>query len=1074
MGWKKFLSKAAGFVGLVVGAFAPGIGMALGYAIGSMIGAQIAGAPKGPSLGDITEQTAKEGGPRPIVIGMSKPIAGNIIWKRNVEKRWVKKNGQSIETPFRTYAIGFCEGPISGFVRVWRNGKKVFDVFDPEFIEGGSFPESSIIGRIGPSPLWGDSLANLSLNALFLRKARFYNGYYDQVADPLMIEDHGPQACAHQGTACMVIEDEDETDVGGAIPAWTVQVRSHGVPLEYGQAGVIREVITDAHPTETWTPPEGVTWVSAALIGPGGMGGQVPGGDVRYAAAGGGAAGQVKWFSYVPVAGPVTIRVDPRDTSARDSTLFGDLEALRGRSGGQPYDSTGTGQGGGGSASTSGLVTSVDPPVWSYYRNPAGSGLSDGQPARLTTHTVSSFGYNAAIGGGGAGAGASAPNNLNAQPDGGEGIYLGDKIGTDLGDDGWFGGGGAGTPGTFATTSPVGGPAIGPGTGGRGGGGSGSTTLGDSITNALPTTGGGGGAQQRTAFNWPVDFGKGATGLLVLLYYDPGVWGGVDDPSSQVSLRTTLSIICDRAGVSEVARDFSLIPAETLCDGITVTNEYPACEAINALSGAYLFDCADIDNKLTFVPRGGNSVATITEDDMVDDDSQIDDVTRSDSISIPRLLNILYCDTDAGILNSLKQTSERAGDFRAKDEVSIESAVLMGADKAAQLVDIMHKQIIEEAKGQLRFALPEKWAWLVPTNPIVVQWDGQSVRARITECELMDGYQNYVAVRDRQSAYTSSIEGIPAPTQTEIGSTTRGPTLVVPLDIPLIQDADDRVGYYVATAGLMTSWRGASLGVSRDGGTTWGDAASQNRPAVIGELTETLPAHAAEVPDYTSEIKVMIFSANPSLSETDLAGMLNRRNLAAVGSPEDGWELVNFAVVVPPVDNVWTLTTLLRGRRGTVAREHALGANAPLFVLLDPDSVLFVETPPTDMGNTLQVRAIGYGGSDADAVGVEMPFSAQTRVERPPGYLTAERAGSNITVEWQQVARLGTGARPVHGIGFAGTRVVFDDGVDQIVVETSSTTVTQNVSALSTPITVRAYQLNELTGPGRPAEVELA
>ena len=67
-----------GAVGFVVGAYfgAPQLGYMIGSAIGNAIDPQII---KGPSIGDIATQTSQEGVPRPIVFGLSPPMAGNII-----------------------------------------------------------------------------------------------------------------------------------------------------------------------------------------------------------------------------------------------------------------------------------------------------------------------------------------------------------------------------------------------------------------------------------------------------------------------------------------------------------------------------------------------------------------------------------------------------------------------------------------------------------------------------------------------------------------------------------------------------------------------------------------------------------------------------------------------------------------------------------------------------------------------------------------------------------------------------------------------------------------------------------
>src|ERR1700754_1708897 len=89
---------------------------------------------KGPQIGDIAQQTSQEGVPRPIVFGLSPPMAGNIVaCAAPVIKKKRERQGKGggpvteSEQVFRTYAIAICEGPINAWVRVWRNGSLVYD-----------------------------------------------------------------------------------------------------------------------------------------------------------------------------------------------------------------------------------------------------------------------------------------------------------------------------------------------------------------------------------------------------------------------------------------------------------------------------------------------------------------------------------------------------------------------------------------------------------------------------------------------------------------------------------------------------------------------------------------------------------------------------------------------------------------------------------------------------------------------------------------------------------------------------------------------------------------------------------
>lgn len=197
--------------GAVLGSFFGPVGSQIGFALGSMIaGSMERTTIQGPAIGEIAQQTSQEGTPVPIVFGMSPPIAGNIIYaaEPNVVLRQQTRNGVRTrwEEVYRTYAIGVCEGPIDGFLRVWRNGILVYDVSE-------------------------NSQLSTADNNLFLQKATFYLGAFDQAADP-DIDAIASPAPAHRGTAYMVIADEDLTELRGAIPQYTFQVQRGGVVPE--------------------------------------------------------------------------------------------------------------------------------------------------------------------------------------------------------------------------------------------------------------------------------------------------------------------------------------------------------------------------------------------------------------------------------------------------------------------------------------------------------------------------------------------------------------------------------------------------------------------------------------------------------------------------------------------------------------------------------------------------------------------------------------------------------------------------------------------------------------------------
>lgn len=252
-----------GAIGAVIGYFVGGPqGAYYGWVIGSTIGQVIdPGVIRGPSLNDLGQQTSQEGGPRPIVFALSPPMAGNIIVSGPVKKKKKRqsqgKGGPKVETEMllRTYAIGVCEGPITRFVRVWRNGELVYNAqTDDEF--------NIYDLRSNDADLGSYVFRFLTNNLKWFEKAKFYNGTYDQDPNPALEEIFGVGTTpAHRGTAYMVLKDDDLTDYRGAIPQYMFQVErcegyfltSRPYPLE-AEDGLALDMTVERG--LQWIPPD--------------------------------------------------------------------------------------------------------------------------------------------------------------------------------------------------------------------------------------------------------------------------------------------------------------------------------------------------------------------------------------------------------------------------------------------------------------------------------------------------------------------------------------------------------------------------------------------------------------------------------------------------------------------------------------------------------------------------------------------------------------------------------------------------------------------------------------------------
>lgn len=1052
-----------GTIGAAIGGMTTfGAGAQWGWMIGSAIGGAWSASQQvipGPKIGEIGQQTAQEGGPRPIVFGRSHPIAGNIIADGGprivVTRERAGKGGPKVESEsaFRTYAVGFCEGPITAFLQVWKNNTLVYDIEDPSM-------EAE--------------------NEEFLKYARFYLGDYDQMPSPDLESVIGVgEVHGHRGTAYMVLADEDVTDQRGAWSQWKVRVARFPVerpglwwaisvpegisegdrflwraqsPHDFSDAeyrgppnirlgasglgtGIAKtpggeiilydsstryELYRDYDRSELSTPeiidaPEGVESIrrirsfdncivliqqnsSSYYVSESGEGPwneiQVPDGlnlaDIAKNDSG-------RWACYVQLLSDQRFYYsdDPMPTNwiqaSSDEYPSNPNGALV--SSGQSFTMLGT---------AGRVFSSPTGSSWDSSENNVVTGLNTGMTGKESNGIIL-FG--------------SGTSTTVFRTEGGslsgENIEVGLVVETiDYGNNVWVASGSS----------------------------TGNVAVFDKAAEEFSLVG----MPYRPGRQWKVAFASPS------FDYKDGFY----------PLPELVSELCVRASLAPSRFDVSMLDGVQV-RGFTTSAAYKCYESLHSLSQVFFFSPANIGGRVKFVPLGGDSVATVSEDDMIDDDNDVEvDSRRGDSIGIPRVLHLNYYDVLGG-LNTDKQNSERPEGARAEGEMSLQTAVVLSHDEAATVVSKNHAMMAETQKGELHVPLPDKYLFLTESDPIHVHYEGKVVRGVISESVVMDGEQRYRVVRDRQSIHTMSVEGLPPAPITPPPSSIVGATLLEVLDIPIVRDSDDALGVYIAVSGVMPAWQGALVELSMDGGQTYIEGHTVRADTIMGSLVTDLGDHPQAFPDTVNSVQVNVPTPYAVLEGTDLAGMMNRRNLAVIGD-----ELVNFSEADEVSEGVWELSHFLRGRKGTDTESHAIGER---FVMLS--GAIFVPAELVMLDRPVTVRATSLG-TDNETI-VALTFTGQSQVERSPAYLQVRRDGADVVASWQGVGRIGGGAHVAMGQHFTGYRVTLTDGATTQTHNTPDSEFTGSMSAFSGPVTVRVQQRNNFTGLGPAIEVTI-
>lgn len=572
--------------------------------------------------------------------------------------------------------------------------------------------------------------------------------------------------------------------------------------------------------------------------------------------------------------------------------------------------------------------------------------------------------------------------------------------------------------------------------------------------------------------------------------------------SEAMNLALIVADLCQRSGLETAQYNVSQLTQSI--DGYAIGRVMDAASAIQPLRLYGFFDMVESNGVLKFVVRGGASVATILEDDLSAHEAGSErpsavEVSRAQDIELPRVLRVKYLmnekDYEPGeqIASRLRTTANQV--------IDVEIPVAMTDALAAQIADV---SLYESWQGRntYKFSLSQRHLALEPTDPLLLPVDDGLQRVRIIgEDFSIPGIKQLQAVRDGGfTAYFSYVGGgaVLVPSQV---LRLRDNSVAFYLDLPMLREADDDAGYYVALRqqNNLYLWPGGSILRSADLGATYLTAATATIQSVTGFVTAIttggvpqvfLPPGVIETLDYTTELEVSLDLESQSLSSTTMAGILTGANAAAVGA--DGrWEIIQFlnAELTPASDgNTWKLSGLARGRRGTdYVTNLILGVPGDRFILLR--NVVRAPQELASIGAPRLVKAITSGQPlDAQA---PVSFTGNGEALKPisPVWIEATRdGGDNITLTWIRRSRFGQELPPGADLPLGEENERYDvevyDGppgdsgvvVVRTVTVTSPTWVyssanqTTDFGSPQSQIFVRIYQLSTAVGRGHPGE----
>lgn len=318
------------------------------------------------------------------------------------------------------------------------------------------------------------------------------------------------------------------------------------------------------------------------------------------------------------------------------------------------------------------------------------------------------------------------------------------------------------------------------------------------------------------------------------------------------------------------------------------------------------------------------------------------------------------------------------------------------------------------------------------------------------------------------TVYESSAVGS-TPSVPGSGVTVIGSTVLEVLQIPLLDEADDIPGIYIAAGSYQASWPGAVIYRSTNDGASFAEVGVVTERATLGRLDR--PPHIWEGGNTLDPGGLVVRLAGfGSLSTATWAELLDGANEAVIGD-----EVIQFMRADLLEAGVYRLSGLLRGRRGTVPALHRYGAR---FVLLDA-AVKRYDSPLSLLGRPTVYRGVSLGHASASGFDVRVTEQQQHLVPLAALDLHVAYAGATgYVATWRRRTRYAapwTNAEPPVGETSERyrVRVWFDATADFVNSIVTEPTLTFGAGLDLSNYFVEVSQLSALIGDGATASTQI-
>lgn len=484
-----------------------------------------------------------------------------------------------------------------------------------------------------------------------------------------------------------------------------------------------------------------------------------------------------------------------------------------------------------------------------------------------------------------------------------------------------------------------------------------------------------------------------------------------------VGLDVVVSEICQLVQLTPADIDVTDLAAD-LVPGYVIAHESTVKDSLLPLANFFRFDGVESDYKLKFVKRGHASIVTIPYNDLsvVDTTTNLPvQQTRVQEVDLPRQVALNFLDPEKDYQTNTavaKRPFSPVPAMHSDNANSVDVPIVSSMTTAKHAAEVL---LYSTWENREQFNTKLSWKYLLydPTDVVTLGITAtKTVVARISTMNVgadLSIQQNHVG--EDVAVYTETTIAAYGGSGTDpITVEDTGVQDLLLIDSPLIRDGETLgVGVfplYFASGGYSSSNPGLELLKSVDKVVT-NDVGGVSSGVAWGNTLDALAD--VSFPFGTDFVNTVTVSLNEgTLSSCTNLEMLNGANVAALIKADLTVELIQYQTATLNANGTYTLSILLRGRRGTEVQTsgHALGdifvalpddttkVSAAVMSLAEKDATLYYKGVP----NGMPVTAVGFSA-----------FAAHANPLKPyaPTSQKAVVAGSDLTLTWKRRTRIG-------------------------------------------------------------------